>query len=574
MIQYHISYKQAETRYINLILTLENTQKCAELHFDLPAWRPGRYEIQNFSKNIRHFKAYNANKDELYFTKANKDQWKVQAIGEEKIEVHYQYYANQLDAGGTYVDEQQLYINFITCIFQVREYKNESYQVQLGIPKDYKLACSLLEMPIHTIRANSFHELVDCPLIASKHIVCKTYQIAETKFHIWVNGPCQADWDKIIYDFTRFSKEQIALFEGSFSKNYHFLIQLVPYQYYHGVEHANSTVIVIGPGSAFQKKLYTDVLGISSHELFHAWNACRIRPKELVSYDYQKENYFKTGFVLEGITTYYGDYMLARSQVFDEKQYFSELNQILDRHFRNEGRHYLSLADSSWDLWLDGYDNRVPGKKVSIYMKGALISFILDMEIRRNTKDKRSLDDLLRLLWHKYGKANEGYDIVEFKDLAEQIAKKELHNFFDDCIYGTVGLEQWVKESFEYVGCELQTAYPIHPSEQIWGFKTLFQRDHYVITQIAPSSPASLGCSIDDEIIAVNGIRARQNNLEDMLYNQENIALCLSRKDRLVFCNLKVEEEKQYFKSYKIKKNLDANEQQKQSYQTWLKKEF
>ena len=32
----------------------------------------------------------------------------------------------------------------------------------------------------------------------------------------------------------------------------------------------------------------------------------------MMPYDYTQENYFRTGYVAEGITTYYGDYLLAR----------------------------------------------------------------------------------------------------------------------------------------------------------------------------------------------------------------------------------------------------------------------
>jgi predicted metalloprotease with PDZ domain len=39
---------------------------------------------------------------------------------------------------------------------------------------------------------------------------------------------------------------------------------------------------------------------------------------------------------------------------------------------------------------------------VSYYTKGALLAFVLDIEIRKRTDDKHSLDDVLRLIWDNY----------------------------------------------------------------------------------------------------------------------------------------------------------------------------
>src|SRR5271169_6174527 len=108
---------------------------------------------------------------------------------------------------------------------------------------------------------------------------------------------------------------------------YHFHIQLLPVKFHHGVEHLNSTVLTLGPGyKLMDEDLYTDSIGVASHELFHAWNIKSIRPIEMMPYDYTKENYTRLGFVAEGVTTYYGDLFLLRCGVYNLKQYFIEMN--------------------------------------------------------------------------------------------------------------------------------------------------------------------------------------------------------------------------------------------------------
>src|SRR5690554_7327498 len=52
------------------------------------------------------------------------------------------------------------------------------------------------------------------------------------------------------------------------------------------------------------EELYKELLGVSSHELYHTWNVKSIRPEEMVPYDFKQENYSELGYIAEGVTTY------------------------------------------------------------------------------------------------------------------------------------------------------------------------------------------------------------------------------------------------------------------------------
>jgi predicted metalloprotease with PDZ domain len=244
-------------------------------------------------------------------------------------------------------------------------------------------------------------------------------------------------------------------------KEYHFLFHWLPYQHYHGVEHQNSTVITLGPASQ-TAALYSEVLGISSHELFHTWNVIRIRPMELLPYDFTRENYFTTGFVAEGITTYYGDLFLARAACLPLEAYFAELSQTLNRHFMLANQASLSLLESSYDLWLDGYTAGAPGRKVSIYHKGALTALILDLELRQLTDDARSLDDVMRYMWEHFGQKEKGYTLADYQNAVATVAGRDYKEYFEECIEGTGSLENRLRKALHYVGCNVQ----VQPNEQ------------------------------------------------------------------------------------------------------------
>ncbi|MDO1448275.1 M61 family peptidase [Rhodocytophaga aerolata] len=459
--QYTLSYIQPENHYIAIEILVENIDAPA-IDLQLPAWRPGRYELANFAKNMTRLFAFDRQGNQLQVNKLKKDRWQIQTAGNASIVVKYMYYAQQMDAGGSWMDEKQLYVNFINCMLYVEGRLFEECHVKLILLADYQIACGLEEKEKHVLYAKDYYQLVDSPMIASNALVHKTYQLAATTFHIWVQGEADSlNWPQILTDFKKFSAVQMKMMGGFPCPDYHFLLHWLPFQHYHGVEHQNSTVITLGPASQADT-LYPELLGISSHELFHTWNVIRIRPAELLPYDFTRENYFTTGFVAEGITTYYGDLFLARAGVFSTEAYFAELSQTLNRHFMVANQASLSLLESSFDLWLDGYTAGAPGRKVSIYHKGALTALILDLELRQLTNDARSLDDVMRYLWQHFGPMEKGYTLVDYKKAVATVAGKDYTQYFEECIEGTSSLENRLKQALSYVGCVLQT----QPNEQ------------------------------------------------------------------------------------------------------------
>src|SRR5690606_17206974 len=216
--------------------------------------------------------------------------------------------------------------------------------------------------------------------------------------------------------FIKFTEKQIAAFGDFPTNNYHFLFQLLNYKHYHGVEHQFSTVITWGPAQELGTTAAMDqLIGISSHELYHFWNVCRIRPKELLPYDFAKEAYIDSGVVAEGVTTYMGDLFLFKSGYLSLDAYLFKFEQF--------GWKNMSIADSSFDLWLDGYKPGIPNRKVNIYNRGALISLCLDLILLDYGS---SLSQIMKMMWNIFGKKNKGYSLHDFKGLISQALNDQI----------------------------------------------------------------------------------------------------------------------------------------------------
>ena len=156
----------------------------SELILQLPAWRPGRYELGNFAKNIQYFKVFDAYENPLKFEKITKDAWKVSTPNISEIIVKYNYYANELNAGSTYLDEQQLYVNPVNCSLYIPNRMEEVCVVDIDVPDNYKIACSL-EHNGQQLKANNFDELAESPWVASNSLKHRSYKVEGIEFYIW-----------------------------------------------------------------------------------------------------------------------------------------------------------------------------------------------------------------------------------------------------------------------------------------------------------------------------------------------------------------------------------------------------
>jgi predicted metalloprotease with PDZ domain len=418
---------------------------------------------------------------------------------------------------------------------------------------------------------------VDSPFIASANLQTVSYDISNSTFYLHFNGICKPNWNVFKKDFTAFITKMLE-FWGDFPFNdYHFLFQVVTNKLYHGVEHQKNTVIAIGPGFNINNgDTYEDVLGVSCHELFHAWNIKFIRPIEMLPYNYSKENYARTGYVYEGFTTYYGDKLLLSSTVFNLEQYFKTLEERLTKHFHNYGRYNLSVADSSWDSWLDGYVLGAPHRKTSIYDEGNLIAFILDVKLLEATQNKKSLRHVCVLLYERFGKQHKGYSEQDIIALVNEVSGKDFSKFFTDYVYTASDYEKPLQECFDYLGINFIKLPNPQTSEHYFGFKitdvnTVFAK----VNLVAPYSPAwKAGLFAGDEIISINSI-VLKNTCQNWLHyfiNDDEITLTVNSNDQLkTFVLQKDKKGSTYFSIPNLKLKDDASTENKIAFNAWKK---
>lgn len=470
---------------------------CDKVTLQMPSWRPGRYQLADYAQNVRFFQLRDSTKNPIAFEKESKNQWVFLVKKGQDYFINYEYYAAKMDAGSCWVDENQIYLNFVNCCMEVLNFPDLNYELSFDLNPKFSIATTLTPNGVSKFRASNFQELADSSLLASENLIHWEYQIGKTQFNCWFNGEIYFSKEQFLEMFGRFSKRQIEDFGEFPESQYHFIFQILPYPHYHGVEHRKGTVITFGPAESLADPSQMDeLLGVSSHELYHAWNVCRIRPAELLPYDFSKETYTNAGWILEGITTYMGDLYLLKSGVYTLETYLKHLEKIINREAQNLGWKNHTILESSMDLWLDGYQAGIPDRKVNIYSHGALICFCLDIILMRGSEG--TLATVMKAAWEKFGRKNQGYSQQTFWFLFLEIAldKKDFKLFYEKFISGKEDLLEKVKTLIPLLGLELISDLKINPLASKVGILT----SNGKITKIHPESTAYKTLMIGDEI--------------------------------------------------------------------------
>ena len=554
MLRYTCYQKNPASHYIYIDLQISDIQTDT-LRLHLPVWRPGRYELGNFARNLKKLQVWDAQGNPLACTKVAKSTWEVQTQKQNQITVTYSYYAAELNAGACYASDQMLYINPVHCCLWVEGMEFKPHAIQLNVPAHFSTVTSLSQNEPGWFEASSFDVLADSPLVSSEQIQSFNYQIKNCTFWVHFSGACVPDWNVMRSDFERFTLKQIEFWQNIPVQQFHFIVLALPYSFYHGVEHLNSTVFALGPAETIQTSGYEDFLGLASHELFHVWNIKTLRPSVFLPYSFSTETYSDAGCIYEGCTTYYGDKLLYASGVFNWEQFASCLEERLTRHIHNYGKYNISLAETSIDTWLDGYVPGAPYRKSSIYDEGCLFAMTLDASLYQRSEGRYTLRSVLRHAFQSPSRYN-GYGLRDLFTWIQKACQLDFSSL----------LQQWLYTPFDFY-TELSNLLPhfgltlkLHPSLQTSESRFGFSVSENQIIRVAPYSPAwKAGLFNQTRIRSINGQKIGTNlnaELEQACLHHPSIRLELLQEFRERTVELQVKaSDTSYYPQIKIQRS-------------------
>ncbi|HEX7240645.1 MAG TPA: PDZ domain-containing protein [Longimicrobiaceae bacterium] len=561
-ILYRLGMPEPHTHLFRVEMRVDDVRGPVELV--MPAWAPGSYLIRDFARHVMELRAEDGSGAPLGTEKTDKHTWRVEAPADGTLRVRYALYAFELSVRTCHLDASHGYVNGTSIFFYVPGREHDPVRLEVEAPEGWRITTGLgkTERP-DAFTAADYDELVDCPLEMGTHELVEWEQEGRThRYAIWGRG--NHETGRLVEDTRKVVAAAKELFGEIPYDEYTFILHVVPGQY-GGLEHRNSTSIVLDRWG-FRGRDYERAIVLLAHEYFHVWNGKRIRPAVLGPFDYTRENYTRNLWIVEGFTTYYTDVLLFRAGVMPQGRFLERMGEVTAGLLGVPGRQAHTLEESSFDAWIKYYrqDENAINSQVSYYVKGAMVAMLLDLRIRGATGGERSLDDVLRLMWERYGKRDVGFPEEGIQDLVEEVAGDRMEEFFrvalrsteDPDFDGTLalaGLERVEPGPMGPMGPGAGPGGPVPggpmgppPGPPLWlGLRFKEEGGKSVVSQVIAGTPAyRAGVNAGDELLALDGLRVSSRDVAVRVMERkegEEVQLTVFRRDELVTIPVRLE---------------------------------
>ncbi|HLS51024.1 MAG TPA: PDZ domain-containing protein [Burkholderiaceae bacterium] len=565
-LQYTVTPADPAGHYFDLVLKISEPNRDGQV-LGLPAWIPGSYMLRDFARHIIRLQAY-CGKDgvEIATEKISNHEWQC-APCNGPLTIKYRVYAWDLSVRGAHFDESHAFFNGTSVFLLPLGYEQHPCLVQLNPPphtNDWKVYTSLPEAQSREgaakrhgfglYEAPNYDALIDHPVEMGNPEVVSFEAFGAEHEMVFTGVLPNIDYERLIADTKKICEAQIALFEPDShevpfldSADRYVFLTMVTGNDYGGLEHRSSTALMIGrhalpvigqePGND-----YHDFLGLISHEYFHTWNVKRIKPAVFAPYQLFNENHTRLLWVFEGFTSYYDELMLWRSGAISEQTYLKRQAKVITNVWRGPGRHLQSVADSSFSTWTGLYmsNENSPNALVNYYTKGALIGLALDLYLRQESNNTYSLDDVMRLMWTRYGKTfyrgaqNQGVAEDEMPRLIREATQVDAAPFIERYVYGCDDLP--LADLFKSQNIRLHwKASQKTPSMDV---RTQADAEGLRLATVYNGGVAhQAGLSGGDRLVAINGLRVHdQQTFERALLTcrpEQKMPVHVFRRDEL-----------------------------------------
>ena len=497
-----------------------------ETEISLPNWVPGSYLIRDFSRHITTIRAF-CNGEYTHLTQVKKNRWHT-APQSGEWEIYYTVYAYDLSVRGSFLTAERGFFDGACLFLQVNGQENSAHQIEFPIlPKTWRIATTLPQTDVHSFQTTSYHDLIDHP-VELGNIEFLDFEADGIPHRIALSGHYpDFDRDRLVSDIRKICETELAMFPSPVPFAHYLFLLHVGDNIYGGLEHISSTALLadrhsLPPhGMTDANDAYTQLLGLFSHEYFHAWNVKSIKPAAFAPYDLDRENYTEQLWAFEGITSYYDDLFLARSRTITPEAYLRLLAQSITRVQQTKGRLKQSLAESSFTAWNKFYkqDENSPNAIVSYYQKGALAALCLDLAIRSKSNGRHTLDSVMQQHYRDWLETRQGIPEKQWQARCQAFTGLDLEDFFQMTLYTTADLPlaellvtigiglQWQAQPRSHGGAFLSeppTETPASTSD--FGARFKQNSDHATLTHVFNGGSAeNAALCPQDKIIAIDG---------------------------------------------------------------------
>lgn len=536
----------------------------------MPAWTPGYYQLLHFADKVSDFTVTDSEGRQISYVRAGRNGWKFATSKKNKFAVQYKVKATRSFVAVPFLDATRGYIAPTGVFMHIASKINIPATVEVDLPEGWTAATGLEPVSNkNKFSATDFDVLFDSPILMGPLEELPSFEVKKIPHRFIACKPGDFDRAAFMNDLKKIVEESTAMIGDIPYKHYTFL-GIGPGQ--GGIEHLNSTTFGFSGDALKSREGKIRMYNFLAHEYFHHYNVKRIRPIELGPFDYDKENRTNMLWVSEGLTVYYDLLLVRRAGLTTDDELLESYRKRMLGFENKPGRFYQSATQASYNTWSDGpfgrSDDEV-NKTVSVYDKGAILGMLLDFNIRQVTKNKKSLDDVMRKIYNDFylGKKR-GFTEKEFQQVSEEIAGAQLTEVFD---YTSSTKELDYKKYFAYAGLDINTT-PQEVSGAWLGISTRLRNDSLLVTNVEYESPAwKAGVRRNMIILEVNGEKTKTALEPMMTAMKEGETMTMQVLQKPTTKSISVQLGKKIEPDFKITKMSNPSPLQKEIFDGWVR---
>jgi predicted metalloprotease with PDZ domain len=540
-VSYTVRFPAPATHYAEIEAVVPASGR-TDLELMMATWTPGSYLIREYARHVEAVRAATPAGEPLAVAKSSKNRWRIETGGADRVTVTYRVYCREMSVRTNWVEADFAMLNGASTFLTPADAAPRPHDVRIELAPGWSESVTALppapDGRPHGYRAADFDTLVDSPIVAGNPA---TYAFTvEGTPHALVNVGEGGVWDgpTSAADVERIVREQHRTWGFFPYERYLFLNMLV--EAGGGLEHRDSTLLMTSRWTTRDRRRYLRWLGTVSHELFHAWNVKQLRPAALGPFDYEREAFTPSLWMVEGLTSYYGPLAVHRAGISTREEFLEALSGPIEALQTTPGRLVQPVADASYDAWIKYYrrNENSPNTTVSYYTKGAVIGFLLDARVREATGGQRSLDDVLKAAYARYS-GERGFRPGEFEAVASAVAGVDLGGWFDGAVRSTDELDYgpalaWYGLEFAPDARGDEDA----PAPAWLGLGTRVDRGRLLVAGVQRGTPGyEAGFNVGDEILAIGDYRVGPEAWRQRLglYRAgDAVTVLVARRERLV----------------------------------------
>lgn len=570
-IQFDVSMDQPATH------TFHVTMSCSGFNGDsidvkMPVWSPGYYQRLDFANNVENFQVTDASRNITGWRKMPGNAWRVNNKSASVI-LSYDVKTVRPFVGTPYLDEGRGYILPAGVFLYPAGEINHPVTVTIKPYSTWKNVTTGLDSVSgkeFVYVTPDYDILYDSPILVGNLEELPAFFVKGIPHRFIAYKPGEFDKVSFMNDLKKIVETATTLIGDIPYKHYTF-IGIGPGA--GGIEHLNSATVSFNGSNQNLPQNRLKTYFFLAHEYFHNYNVKRIRPIELGPFDYDNGSRTKMLWVSEGLSVYYEEMIVKRAGLCTEDELFNAFRSNILAYEGKPGRLYQSLAQSSYETWSDGPFGRTGddvNKTISYYDKGPAVGMLLDFKIRHETKNKKSLDDVMRTLYKEfYQEKKRGFTEDEFRQVCERITGTSLAEVFD---YVSTTKEVDYKKYLDYAGLDIDTSSREIPGGWL-GISARERNDSIFIAGVDWDSPAwKAGLRQRNAILEMDNAKPNAQAIETVLKNKspgDKIELVVmhnnEKKEIEIVLGKKVEQ------PFTISRKQDMDKLQKTILESWLK---